>query len=303
MSTPFRTGFVSLTGRPNVGKSTLLNSLVGEKVAITAPQPQTTRTSLQGVVTTKQAQIIFVDTPGIHESNNLFNKRMMDTVRDALRSRDLLLFVIDGSKSPGIEDEHAVSALPSESTAILVLNKIDQVPDKRLLLQRIESYMKLFPFAEAAPVSARSGDGLPQLQNLITKYLPEGPPQYSDEYLTNQPMRFIAAEIVREKILSVARQEVPHAVAVLVDEWEETPRLTRITATIYVERSGQKTILIGSGGQMLKKVGTAARKELEERLEQKVFLSLFVKVKPGWREDPSFLKTMDWRSMLGSGEE
>lgn len=297
---PHRAGFVSLAGRPNTGKSTLLNALVGEKVAITAHQPQTTRTSVQGVVSTPEAQIVFIDTPGIHKSNTLFNKRMMDTVRGALADRDLVLFVADASQRPGVEDEQAVSALGKASKALLVLNKIDRVDDKRLLLPLIEQYMKLFPFAEAAPVSARTGDGVDELKRIIVEHLPEGEALFPDDYLTDQPMRFLAAEIIRERILRVARQEVPHAVAVLIDSWEEMPRLVKIAATIHVERHGQKTILIGNKGQMLKKIGSEARQELERMLERKVFLSLFVKVKPGWREDPSFLNAVDWRSMVGS---
>lgn len=296
----FRTGFVSIAGRPNAGKSTLLNALVGEKVSITAPQAQTTRTSLQGVVTTSEAQIIFVDTPGIHESNTLFNKRMMDTVRGALHDQDLVLFVVDASTAFAEQDGHAVSALRAESKVFLVLNKIDRLADKRLLLQTIQRYMELFPFSEAVPLSAKSREGLDELKALVQKHLPEGPQIFPDDYLTDQPMRFVAAEIIRERILSVARQEVPHAVAILVDTWEESPKLTKIAATIHVERSGQKAILIGNGGQMLKKIGSSARLELEERLGTKIFLSLFVKVKPDWREDPSFLQAIDWRSMIGS---
>jgi GTP-binding protein Era len=291
---------VSLAGRPNTGKSTLLNALVGEKVAITAYQAQTTRTSLQGVLTTPEAQIVFIDTPGIHKSDTLFNKRMMDTVRGALQDRDLVLFVADATRAVTGEDEHAASALDKQAKALLVLNKIDRVADKRLLLPQIERYMELFPFAEAVPVSARTGAGLEELKRVILQHLPEGPALYAEDYLTDQPMRFLAAEIIRERILRAAREEVPHAAAILIDSWEETPRLVKIAATIHVERQGQKTILIGNKGQMLKKIGSEARQELERMLERKVFLTLFVKVKPGWREDPSFLNAVDWRSMVGS---
>jgi GTP-binding protein Era len=297
---PHRSGFVSLAGRPNTGKSTLLNALVGEKVAITAYQAQTTRTSVQGVLTTPEAQIVFIDTPGIHKSDTLFNKRMMDTVRGALQDRDLVLFVADATRPVMEEDEHAASALDKQAKALLVLNKIDRVEDKRLLLPQIERYMELFPFAEAVPVSARTGAGLEDLKRVILQHLPQGPALYAEDYLTDQPMRFLAAEIIRERILRAAREEVPHAVAVLIDTWEETPRLVKIAATIHVERHGQKTILIGNKGQMLKKIGSEARQELERMLERKVFLTLFVKVKPGWREDPSFLNAVDWRSMVGS---
>lgn len=297
---PHRAGFVSIVGRPNAGKSTLINSLVGEKVSITAHQAQTTRTSVQAVLTSPSAQIVFVDTPGIHKSDTLFNRRMMDSVRGSLQDRDLILFIADASRNLGEEDQHAVSALRREEKSILVLNKIDQLEDKRELLPRIEQYNQLFPFIEAIPVSARTRNGLPELRRLIESHLPEGPSLYPDDYLTDQPVRFLAAEIIRERILHSLRQEVPHASAILIDSWEEKPKLTRIAATIHVEREGQKAILVGSKGQTLKKIGTEARMELERRLETKVFLSLFVKVRPNWREDPAFLDAVDWRSMLGS---
>jgi GTPase len=297
-----RTGFVSIVGRPNAGKSTLLNALVGEKVAITARQPQTTRTSVQGVVTTAESQIIFIDTPGIHKSDTLFNKRMIDSVRGALRDRDLVLFVADATKAVGEEDEHAVSALDKTVPALLVLNKIDRIEDKRNLLATIERYLQLFPFAEAVPVSASKQDGLDILKHALVKYLPEGPAVFPEDYLTDQPMRFLAGEVIRERILHTVRQEVPHAAAILIDTWEETPKLVKIAATIHVERPGQKSILIGAKGENLKKIGTEARLELEQMLERKVFLSLFVKVQPGWREDAAFLNAVDWRSMLGSEE-
>lgn len=295
-----RTGFVSLIGRPNAGKSTLLNALVGEKVAITAHQAQTTRTALQGVLTLPHAQIVFVDTPGIHKSDTLFNKRMMETVRGALAGRDLILFLADAARPITEEDEQAVSALRPDVKALLVVTKIDRLDSKLLLLPFIEHYSKLFPFAETVPISARTGEGLDKLKTVVASYLPEGPPLFPSDYLTDQPMRFIAAEIVREQILRTTRDEVPHAVAVLIDEWTEAPRLVRIGATIHVEREGQKAILIGNKGESLKKIGSAVRTELETMLERKVFLSLFVKVKPHWREDPAFLESIDWRSMVGS---
>jgi GTP-binding protein Era len=297
---PHRAGFISIAGRPNAGKSTLLNALIGEKVAITAHQAQTTRTSIQGVLTTPEAQLVFIDTPGIHKSDTLFNKRMMDTVRGALQDRDLVLFLADATRPFSSEDEHAVSALSREGKALFVLNKIDRVDDKRLLLPILERYAALFPFTEAIPISAHKGIGLDELKRLIIRYLPEGPRLFPDDYITDQPVRFMAGEIVREAILHSVREEVPHASAILVDTWEESPRLVKVAATIHVERVGQKTILIGAKGAMLKKIGTDARLNLEKLLGRKVFLTLFVKVKPNWREDPSFLNTVDWRSMVGS---
>ncbi|HEY3454366.1 MAG TPA: GTPase Era [Bryobacteraceae bacterium] len=295
-----RAGFVSIAGRPNAGKSTLLNALVGEKLAITARQAQTTRTTIQGVLTTPAAQIVFIDTPGIHKSDTLFNQRMMSAVRGALENRDLVLYVADAAKAVTEEDEHAVSALRQTPHALLVLNKVDRVEDKRLLLPLMERYMQLFPFLEALPVSARTGDGLPALKETVVRYLPEGPALFPADHLTDQPLRFMAAEAIREAILRAAHEEVPHASAILIDTWEERRQLVRIGATIYVERPGQKTILIGRKGEMLKKIGTAAREQIERLTGRKVFLSLLIKVKPKWREDPSFLSTVDWRSMVGS---
>jgi GTP-binding protein Era len=295
-----RAGFVSIVGRPNAGKSTLLNALVGQRLAITAPQPQTTRTSIQGVLTEPDAQIVFVDTPGIHESDTLFNKRMMQTVRGALADRDLVLFVTDAARALAEEDERAVCAIPKDARAFLVLNKIDRLQDKRALLGMIERFMAWFSFAEVVPVSALTGEGIKELKKVIQAHLPEGPALFPDDHVTDQPLRFLAAEIIRERVLYAARQEVPHATAVLIDEWQETERLTKIAATIHVERPGQKAILIGEHGRMLKKIGSEARIRIEELLGVKVFLSLFVKVKPKWREDASFLDAVDWRSMIGS---
>jgi GTP-binding protein Era len=295
-----RAGFVGIAGRPNAGKSTLLNALIGEKLAITAPQAQTTRTAVQGVLTLPDAQIVFTDTPGIHKSDSLFNRRMMDTIRSAIQDRDLVLYVADAARPVVSEDEQGVSALAKSEKAVLVLNKIDRVEDKRLLLPLIQRYMERFPFLEAVPVSARSREGLDSLKEVIIRHLPDGPALFPDDYLTDQPMRFLAAEIVRERILHATRQEVPHSVAILIDHWEDTPRLVKIAATIYVERFGQRSILIGNKGQTLKRIGTAAREELEERVNRKVFLSLFVKVRPNWREDPEFLNAIDWHSMVGS---
>ena len=296
----YRTGFVSIVGRPNAGKSTLLNALVGEKVAITARQAQTTRTSIQGVVTRPEAQIVFIDTPGIHKSDNLFNKRMMATVRGALEGRDVVLFVADATKPISEKDEQAVAVLREATNAVLVLNKIDRLDDKRLLLPLTERFMNLHSFAEVVPVSAAKGAGVDELLRTIVKYLPEGQRVFAEDYMTDQPMRFLAGEIIREKILRAAREEVPHAVAVLIERWEELPELTKISATIHVERPGQKAILIGRKGDLLKRIGTEARQEIEQMTGAKVFLSLFVKVNRNWREDPEFLNAIDWRAMVGS---
>jgi GTP-binding protein Era len=293
-------GFVSILGRPNAGKSTLLNALVGEKVAIVSDKPQTTRTTIQGVLTTEGAQVIFVDTPGIHKSTSLINKRMMDMVRGALEERDVLLFLDDCVRPLTDEDEHAVSVLPGVATlSLLLLNKIDQLADKRQLLPRIEKYRGWHEFDDYVPVSALTGQGLDELKKAVIARLPDGPAYFPAETLTDQPERFLAGELIREKILKETRQEVPHSVAVLIDKWEDTSKMVRIAATVYVERPGQKAIIIGAKGAMMKKVGTAARLEIESLLGRKVFLELFVKVQPNWRENPEFLNAIDWRSMTG----
>ncbi len=297
---PHRTGFISIAGRPNAGKSTLLNTLVGEKVAIVAPQAQTTRTSIQGILNLPNAQIVFTDTPGIHKSDSLFNRRMMDAVRGAVEDRDLVFFVADATKPITSHDEHAVSALKQSARAFLLLNKIDQVDDKRELLPLIESYAKLHPFEEVFPICARTGQGVSDAMEAALAVMPEGPPVFPDDQFTDQPLRFLAAEFIRERVLRAASKEVPHAVAVLVDEWDERPQLTRVAATILVERSGQKAILIGAGGTMLKRIGSEARLEIERLVGHQVYLSLFVRVQPKWREDPQFLQLIDWRSVVGS---
>lgn len=297
---PTHAGFVSILGRPNAGKSTLLNALAGEKLAIVAKKPQTTRTAIQGVLNMPDAQVVFLDTPGIHKSDNLFNSRMMDTIRVAVEDRDLLLYLVDVTHRPDTEDEEAMSVLKrTEAPAFLVLNKIDKLDDKAAILARIEQYKAIHEFAEYVPISAMKMDGIEELKKLIVARLPEGEPFFPPDYITDLPEKFLVAEMIREKILKHTQQEVPHSVAVLIEKWEERPKLTRIHATIYVERDGQKRIIIGAGGAMLKRVGTEARLEAEERLDRKIFLELFVKVKPNWREDAQFLNEIDPRTMAG----
>jgi GTP-binding protein Era len=299
----FHSGFVSILGRPNAGKSTLLNALVGAKVAIVTDKPQTTRTTIQGVVTTPAAQIIFVDTPGIHRANSAINKRMMQTVRAALEDRDLLLFLVDASREFTQADAQAVDLVKKTGTpTVLVLNKIDLLKDKSRLLAFLDRYRGLHDFAEYIPLSAATGENLDRLREAIVARLPEGPAYFPPDHMTDQPERFLAAELVREKILHETRQEVPHSVAVLVDQWEESGGLIRIFATIYVERDGQKGIVIGAGGAMLKRVGTLAREEMERFFGKKIFLDLHVKVQAEWREKPAFLDALDWRTMAGKDE-
>ncbi|MFY9724549.1 MAG: GTPase Era [Bryobacteraceae bacterium] len=303
MSDPFRSGFVSLIGRPNVGKSTLLNALVGQKLAIVADKPQTTRTSIQGVLTMPGAQIVFLDTPGIHRADTPLNKRLMDEVRAAVEERDLLLLLADAARPNFRDDRQALDlARKSRAPVVLVLNKIDLVRDKSLLLPLIDEYRAAFEFADYMPVSAARGQGLDELKKVILQHLPEGPAYFPEDHITDQPERFLAAELIREKILDATRQEVPHSIAVLVDRWEEAGRLTRIYATIRVERDGQKAIVIGTKGAMLKRIGTRARQEMERLFGVKIYLDLHVRVQPGWREKAAFLNALDWRTMAGDDD-
>ncbi len=300
----FFSGFVSLIGRPNAGKSTLLNALVGTKVAIVADKPQTTRTAVQGVWNSADAQIVFLDTPGIHKSDTLFNRRMMQEVRAALDERDLLLYLADATRGVGQEDAMAIDMVRKASTpSFLVLTKVDLVPDKRMLLPRIEQYREKYSFDEYIPVSAVTGEGLELLTREVVKRLPEGPAYFPEDQITDQPERFLAAEMIREKILRQTSQEVPHSVAVVIDTWEERKELTRIGATIFVERTGQKAIVIGSKGSVLKQIGIDARRDIEAMLDRKVFLEMFVKVRENWRESPEFLSQLDWRTMAGGDPE
>lgn len=297
----FVSGFVSILGRPNAGKSTLLNALVGSKLAIVSDKPQTTRTLVQGVWTTDSAQAVFLDTPGIHDAETRFNRWMMDSVLEALKERDLLLLVIDSTRKLSPADEQTVELIRKAQTpALAVFNKVDAVKPKSLLLPLIDQYSRWHQFEEYLPISALTGDGLDDVRKAILSRLPEGPAWFPPDHLTDQPERFLAAEIIREKVLHLTRQEVPHSVAVLIDEWKEEPRLLRILATIHVERPGQKAIVIGAQGARLKEIGTASRLELEAIFGRKVYLELFVKVSENWRENERFLRELDWRSMRGT---
>ena len=296
----FHCGYVSILGLPNAGKSTLLNALLGTKVAIVASKPQTTRTTIQGVVHMPKAQIILIDTPGIHKSDTLINKRMMEQVRSAAQDRDVLLYVTDATRPPHSKEAKAIDLIKSTGTpTILVLNKVDKFEQKGDLFERINQFKAIHDFVEYVPISALRDDGIEDLKKTIAKHLPLGQPKFDEDYLTDQPERFLASELVREKILRATHEEVPHAIAVVVEKWEDTPKLVRIQATIYVERQGQKIIVVGKGGEMIKHIGANARVDIEAMLEKKVYLELFVKVKADWREDPAFLHEIDWRGMTG----
>jgi GTP-binding protein Era len=301
--TEFASGFVSILGRPNVGKSTLLNALIGTKVAIVADKPQTTRTAIQGVLTLPEGQIVFLDTPGIHRARSSLNKRMMLSVRDALDQRDLLLFVADATERFTDADREALGLVKKSGTPVLlVLNKIDRVNAKSELLPLLEKYRAAHDFVEYFPVSALRNAGLDELRSAILVRLPQGPAYFPADHITDQPERFLATELIREKIILETREEVPHSVAVVVDHWEDAPKITRVMATIYVEKEGQKGILIGAKGAMLKMIGTKARVEMELLFGKKIFLELHVKARANWRENKAFLNALDWRTMAQTDE-
>lgn len=303
---PFRSGFVAIIGLPNAGKSTLLNALAGEKLAIVSPKPQTTRSRVLGVIhVSKQkgrtgAQVVLIDTPGVHKPGTSLSRKMMSEVREALNGCDLILMITDAAKKNDEADGFLLDLVRNAGTpAFLLLNKIDLLrAEKRQLLPLIERYSKLHDFREVIPVSARKREGLDLLLNKLIEHLPEGPVYFPQDQVTDQPARFMAAELVREQVLLATSEEVPHSTTVLIDQFEEGTKLTRVAATIYCEREGQKRILIGHRGEMLKKIGTAARIEIEKMLGTKVFLELFVKVRPNWRESRGFVEELDWRRQL-----
>ncbi len=303
---PFRSGFVCILGRPNAGKSTLLNALVGEKLAIISPKPQTTRNRIQGIVNLTKgkgrdaAQIVLIDTPGVHKPDSSLGRKMMVEVREALEGCNLVLLIMDATRKLDRRDEFALQMLKHSPTKVcLVLNKVDLLRGgKGKLLPLIEEYKKLHQFHEIVPISALKRDGLDILLKQVTAALPAGRPYFPEDQITDQPMRFMAAEIVRERVLLETEQELPYATAVVVDSFEEGVKLTRISATIYCEREGQKGILIGKKGEMLKRIGTSARLQIERKLGTKVFLELYVKVQPNWRESRGFVEELDWRRQL-----
>lgn len=302
---PFRSGFVCILGRPNAGKSTLLNALVGEKLAIISPKPQTTRNRIQGIIHVPKeknrdgAQIVLIDTPGVHKPDSSLGRKMMVEVREALEGCDLVLVIMDATQKLDPRDQFALELVKQSGTkSFLVLNKIDLIHEKSRLLPMIEEYRKLYNFEEVVPISALKRKGLDALLQLITKALPAGPSYFPEDQVTDQPARFMAAEIVREQVLLNTKEEIPYATTVIVDSFEEGARLTRIAATIYCEREGQKGILVGRGGKMLKKIGTAARLQIERMTGTKVFLELYVKVAPGWRDSRAFVDELDWRRQL-----
>ena len=293
----FKSGFVALIGRPNAGKSTLLNRLVGEKIAAVSNKPQTTRHKIQGIVTSGEGQIVFVDTPGVHKPGYLLNRRMMAAVHDAILSVDLVVLMRDASVSTGNGDRFVLNLVKdSGKKAVLVLNKIDKIKDKTTLLPLIEFYSNEYDFAEIIPVSALKGEAVEILLNEIVKHLPEGEPIFAEDEMTDQPVRIIVSEMVREKILETTGEEIPYVTAVVTEMFDETnPELPKIYCAIYVERASQKKIIIGKGGAKIKEIGERARRDIEKLLGRQVFLKLFVKVVEDWRNREKDLNEMGVR--------
>lgn len=291
MSEKYKSGFAAIIGRPNVGKSTLMNSLVGQKIAIMSDKPQTTRNKIMCVLTLDEAQVIFIDTPGIHKPKHKLGEYMVDTAKQAFREVDVILFVVDITEKPGAGEEYILESLQDVRTpVVLVVNKIDQV-QKDAILPRIDIYRQKREFAAVVPISAITGTNQDALVGEIVKYLPEGPQYYPPDMITDQPERLIIAELIREKALHFTRDEIPHAIAVDIEEIVTRPDETLyVRAVIYVERDSQKGIVIGAKGSMLKEIGKQARADIENLLGSKVFLDLWVKVKKDWRNREGTLR-------------
>jgi GTP-binding protein Era len=293
----FKSGFVSIIGRPNVGKSTFLNRVIGQKIAIMSDKPQTTRNKIQGVYTENDAQVVFIDTPGIHKPKHKLGDFMVKAAQESIKDVDATLFMINANEGLGRGDEFIIEKLQgTKSPVILVVNKIDTIhPDE--LFQIIDKYKDLYPFAEIVPISALQGNNVDRLLDVVKKYLPEGPQYYPADQVTDHPERFIIAELVREKVLHLTREEVPHSIAVVIEQIERRPEGNAIyvNATIIVERPSQKGIIIGKQGSLLKEVGKRARLDIENLLGTKVFLELWVKVQKDWRNRMSQLRDLGFR--------
>ena len=301
-----RAGTVAIIGRPNVGKSTLLNAAIGQRLAITSPLPQTTRDRILGVVRHGDAQIALLDTPGLHKPRTRLGRAMNQAAREAVHDADVVVYVtdvpprVDGPLRPHPGDTTLLADLGKDRPTVLVVNKVDRLKDKAVLLPFLERIARLRDFVAIVPISARKENGLARVLDEVAKHLPERGPLFDDDVLTDRPVRFFAAEYVREQIMLATREEVPHAVAVAIDEFDESGRMPRIAATIHVERDGQKAILVGSGGEGMKKIGSGARARIEELLERQVHLSLWVKVSPGWTDSKTALAELGY---TGGGEK
>jgi len=288
----FKSGFIGIIGRPNVGKSTLLNAILGEKLAIITHKPQTTRNRIMGIRNMENAQFIFVDTPGIHSARTPLNRIMVRTATETFADSDILLLVVEAEQKATPDDLQIIRSLePIQAPVFLILNKMDLVPREQLL-PLMDGYRNLHSFAEMIPISALTGEGIPLLLEELWKYLPEGPRYFPEDMMTDSSERFVAAEIIREKILLLAHQEIPYSAAVIVDAFkeDEAKNLIRIQATINVEKDSQKGILIGKKGSMLKEIGTRARMDMEKFFGTRIYLELFVRVRKEWTKDPKMLK-------------
>lgn len=291
MKKDYKSGFVTLIGRPNVGKSTLMNQLIGQKIAITSNKPQTTRNRIQTVLTTDDGQIVFVDTPGIHKAKNKLGEYMVNVAERTLNEVDVVLWLVEPTTFIGAGEQHIISQLKKVTTpVVLVINKIDSVK-KEDVLPAIAAYKDVYDFAEIVPVSARNGDNTDELVKVIMKYLPYGPQFYDEDTITDQPERQIVAELIREKALRLLDDEIPHGIAVVIEQMKERSNgIIDIEASIVCERESHKGIIIGKGGSMLKKIGTVARREIENMMETKVNLQLWVKVRKEWRDSELYMK-------------
>lgn len=293
----FKSGFISIIGRPNVGKSTFMNKVLGQKVAIMSDKPQTTRNKIQGVYTTDRSQMIFIDTPGIHKPKHQLGEHMMKVARNTLRETEVILFIINAAEEIGRGDEYIIEMLKNTTTPIiLVLNKIDLVhPDD--LIKQIEVYKDTLEFSEIVPISALQGNNVDRLLEVIESYLPEGPMYYPEDRVTDHPEHFIVSELIREKALHLTSQEIPHAIGVEVEKMKanEEGGKVHVQATIYVERESQKGMVIGKGGRMLKEIGKLARVDIENLLGSKVYLELWVKVQKDWRNKTNFIRSLGYR--------
>ena len=294
MKNDFKSGFVTLIGRPNVGKSTLMNYLIGQKIAITSNKPQTTRNRIQTVLTTDEGQIVFVDTPGIHKAKNKLGEYMVNVAEKTLNEVDVVLWLVEPTTFIGAGEQHIAKQLQRVKTpVILVINKVDSVKREEIL-PAIAAYKDIYDFADIVPVSARSGDNTDELLRVIMKYLPYGPQFYDEDTVTDQPERQIVAELIREKALHSLQDEIPHGIAVAIDRMKMQNKVMHIDATIICERDSHKGIIIGKGGAMLKKIGSNARFEIEKLLEGKVNLRLWVKVRKGWRDSDIQMKNFGY---------
>ncbi len=293
----YKSGFVSVIGRPNVGKSTLLNSVTGQKIAIMSDKPQTTRNTIRGVITNEECQLVLIDTPGIHKPKTKLGEYMVNVASETIKEVDLVLFLVEANVQPGAQDINIIQQLKQVKTPVfLILNKVDLI-NKEKLLAIIDSYNKLMDFKSIIPISALKNDGIDIIIKEALNYIPEGPQFFSEDMLTDQPEKVIAAEMIREKVLLNLDDEVPHGVGVEVTSFKErNDGLINIQATIYCEKSSHKGIIIGKQGTMLKKIGSAARYEIERLLDTKVFLELWVKVKPDWRNSDNMLKTLGYKT-------